>query len=152
MKTMGISAPPPRPDGVVNDAATVAAVFSAAIRARERRRLSRRRLMPSVAVTLRPAGEDGAVSGVLLNISPGGVACRVRSADARAFRRERDCRVDFTLGRPPQSFRLPASVITTTPCAEEGMILGLEFRPDGGEPARLASALSSLKEEEEDRS
>lgn len=113
----------------------------------QRRRFRRRGLRHDTRVSISPVGwaDRPALRAALLNISTGGLACRIDRTDADACPADRPVILEFTVADCAETFCLPAHVCGRTPGAEEGqIILSVEFAYDAEtEPQceRLSAAL-----------
>jgi c-di-GMP-binding flagellar brake protein YcgR len=113
----------------------------------QRRRFGRRDLRSRTAVRITPmnAEDRPPVEGSLLNISAGGMACRVDSATGADCSVGSCALVEFALAECHQPFHLPVQVRGHTPGASnQRVILSLEFVRSietEADRARLAEAL-----------
>jgi c-di-GMP-binding flagellar brake protein YcgR len=117
------------------------------LRVMQRRRYQRRNLRRGTAVWLTPMGREDRppLKATLLNIGPGGVACRIDQTGAEACGMEQLVHLEFNVAACAETFRLPAYLRGQTPGASPGqVILSLEFA-SGAEieiqRERLADAL-----------
>jgi hypothetical protein len=97
----------------------------------ERRRFIRARLSPSSQVQLawRHSGVAHSHSAPLLNISPGGLACRLDGAIAATIGKNDLLDLTFEIGGQGECFSFQAAVKNKTPASEGFTILGLQFVP-----------------------
>ncbi len=121
-----------RPDGVsltLDTPATLTAV--------QRRRFWRATLHASAPVKI--SGDGGAIaSGVVLNISPAGLACRVSAGDVEALPVGSRVTVEFTLEADAQPFVLSAQLKATTPASKETEVVArFQFLCDDASVAEL---------------
>lgn len=115
----------------------------------QRRRFLRADLIESTTVDLlaidQPVdAEDALTAGILLNLSVGGIACRITTAVADQLTDGQRIGIRFELPGDPQPFYLPARVTNKTPAGSDGqMVLGLEFEitPKSPQAQRLGKAL-----------
>jgi c-di-GMP-binding flagellar brake protein YcgR len=118
------------------------------LRVIQRRRYQRRLLHDSAHVSITPqGGGSGPIPATLLNISTGGLACRVNAADVALCAQAAVSDLAFTLADCDHHFCLPARVCGQTPGARaDQAILSFEFLAAAdGDPQRtvLADALYS---------
>ena len=113
----------------------------------QRRRYQRRRLQSQTPVRITPVGRENqpALEATLLNVSTGGLACRVDQACADLCGIEHQVNLEFNIADCEETFRMPAHSRSKTPGASPGqVILSLEFAPGAETEAqheRLADAL-----------
>ncbi|MCZ6683957.1 MAG: PilZ domain-containing protein [Planctomycetota bacterium] len=105
----------------------------------ERRRLGRAALAPSSEVTIEWRVRDAAHShaATLLNISAGGLACRMDENTAREINDGSRVTLSFELPSSGPTFRLCAIVSNKTPASEDCVILGMEFLRSRDSKAQL---------------
>ena len=111
----------------------------------ERRRSRRRRLQNPSEVSLHGTGSevDWTAAGVLLNVSPDGLACRVSAKAAHALTVGQALHVLFRIGTTSTVFDLKARITNITPAGTTHcVVLGLEFLAD----RRLKSVQTKLQE------
>jgi len=103
----------------------------------ERRRLLRATLAPSSTVELEwtAAGLTQRCTAVLLNVSAGGLACRVPAAAAQSLSSDHTVRTGFQLPWQSRMFSLDAAVTNKTPASEGNVILGIAFNPTSAQEA-----------------
>lgn len=111
----------------------------------QRRRYQRRSLQSNSAVSIQPTDRAGepSVQATLLNVSTGGLACRIDRESSELFSRERPVRLQFSIANSEETFQVPARVRGKVPAADERqMILSFEFVPGAEqERDRLSDAL-----------
>jgi len=96
----------------------------------QRRRHHRRDLRSDTPVRITPDGCENrpALEAALLNISTGGLACRIDQTGADTCRIEHPVTLEFGVADCDEVFRMPAQVCGKTPGAEKGqIILSVEF-------------------------
>lgn len=114
----------------------------------QRRRFVRAAVADSAPVRIGSADDFGVNSaeGMILNVSPDGMACRVPVAVADAYAVEERVGLVFALGSGPE-FRLNATIVSKTPGGTPGtIIMGLQFMAQAAvasERERLAAALQA---------
>ena len=99
----------------------------------ERRRSRRRRLQERADITLRDPDDPEAwsCSATMVNLSMGGMACRVRTPDAESIVGGRTLLAVFRAGAPPENINITSRVVTTTPAGTpEHLVVGMEFVAD----------------------
>ena len=110
-----------------------------------RRRSSRSRLRTSTVVALRPM--DAATptcSGVLMNVSADGIACRVPADPAVTIEGDTLIRACFRLEQEDETYELPAVVVYRTRGGTDGYdVLGLRFMDTNDDDARRKQRLVS---------
>jgi len=115
----------------------------------ERRRSTRTPLRNPAPVTLNSTGDDGSwqCSGDIFNVSPEGMACRVRESDAAILTKARKVRAVFRIGHHPQAFDLACRITNVTQGGTaERVVLGMGFVVRENPPetsARIQTALDS---------
>lgn len=117
---------------------------------RERRRAPRRQFFDAVEVSLYAGEWDCPLRAMLLNLGPGGLACRIsRRAGWEWPSVGRIVRVVFTLDSDAEPFALRGRVISDTTAGSTGhWVLGMEFlREEMAAPngARLRAALRAAE-------
>jgi len=113
------------------------------------RRFPRLRPMTSTVVTVRPIhGPDVAVAAALLNVSEGGMACRLPSSADDGITRDRMVQLTFRLPQCDEPFELAADVVHRQPAGTDGFdIVGLQFcqrRSTSDALVRLARTLARM--------
>lgn len=111
----------------------------------ERRRSPRRTLHRPCEVHLQGIGDETEwrCRGVLLNLSIGGLACRVTTEHARLLWVDQFVDALFHCSASPNGFDLRARITNITPAGSaEHHVLGLEFVDD----SRLRASHSALRE------
>ena len=95
----------------------------------DRRKFLRATLAPSSKIQLEWEHEGATHRHVaaMLNISPEGVACRVKDEVAAAFEANHRIQVDFEFPGLDHQFRLTAELCNNTPASNGYAILGLHF-------------------------
>lgn len=102
----------------------------AKVRLVERRRTRRCRFARTTPVEICTDGPDtSAFGGVVLNLSPDGLACMIDKAGGNV-NVGGDARVRFNLAGASRAFELPCTVTSVTPSGDTGsVIVGVAFRP-----------------------
>ncbi len=119
------------------------------ISAVDRRRTRRRRLRPHTKVTLQSDSAAGQRSfeATLLNLSAGGLACRVRASETTHLVEGAMVRAAFELGTPPQEFDFAARVTGRTEAGTpDQAVLGLEFLDNGDSGSQRGHLLATLQD------
>ena len=96
----------------------------------QRRRYQRRRLRGRTRVWITPGGceDQRALEATLLNISTGGLACRMDQAGADLCAIEHPVHLEFTIADCEETFHMPAHGRSKTPGASPGQVIfSLEF-------------------------
>ncbi|HRX85111.1 MAG TPA: PilZ domain-containing protein [Phycisphaerae bacterium] len=120
------------------------------LRTWQRRRFVRASVADSTEARLGPPGEFGRcdTAGMILNVSPDGLACRVPLAAADRYAVDERLGVAFCIGSSSEEFRLDATVVSKTAAGTPGaVIVGLQFENSptaARERERLASALHAF--------
>ena len=99
----------------------------------ERRRSHRRRLQKRGKVTLRDPDnpEAWSCSALMMNLSLGGMACRIRTRDAESIDLGQTLLAVFRAGTPPEELRINSRVVTTTRAGTpDHLVVGMEFVTD----------------------
>lgn len=118
----------------------------------DRRRTRRRNLHDPCHATLLGNGhhDDWQCSGVVLNASAGGIACRIKQADAKRLTAGRIVRAVFRLDPQQEPFEFHARVTNATQAGTPGYtIIGMEFLLDADrklERQRLKNTLAATEE------
>lgn len=99
----------------------------------QRRRYQRRELRGNATIKIAPpnGAARGAIAAALLNIGPGGLACRCDRASADRFGIDAPVRVSFALREGNMAFEFDAHIRGKTSGAEpEHLILAVAFAPN----------------------
>ena len=99
----------------------------------ERRRSRRCHLRAQAEITLHDTNDAGAwsCSATMLNLSIGGLACRVRRRDAESMAVGQTLQASFRVGSPLEEFQMTSRVVSTTQAGTPGhMVVGMEFVAD----------------------
>jgi hypothetical protein len=121
----------------------------------ERRKGRRRNLHQPCQATLMGNGrhDDWQCSGLMLNASPGGFACRISNADANRLTAGRIVRAVFRLEAAHEPFDFHARITNATQAGTPGFtIIGMEFLIDADrklESKRLKDTLAAANGEVE---
>ncbi|MBI3834752.1 MAG: PilZ domain-containing protein [Planctomycetes bacterium] len=105
----------------------------ATISVHERRRSRRRLLRATTTVELRHSGlgESIRMNGTLLNLSVGGVACRLSNSESTSLHVHELVHLKFSIGNPPTEIQRTARVVSLSQGSSAGQtIVGLEFHGD----------------------
>ena len=113
----------------------------------ERRRLLRATLAPSSTVDLEwtAAGLTQRCTAILLNVSAGGLACRVSAAAAQGLSSDHTVRTAFQLPWQSRLFTVDSAVTNKTPASEGNVILGIAFVPTPAQEADCRALKESLE-------
>lgn len=121
----------------------------------DRRKGRRRNLQDPCQATLMGNGrhDDWECTGMMLNASPGGFACRIQNCDANRLTAGRIVRAVFRLDSNQEPFDFHARITNATQAGTPGFtIIGMEFLIDADrrlESRRLKNALAAATEEVE---
>lgn len=112
-----------------------------------RRRFARRTPTEPIPVRLTPPSSNATFVGILSNIGPSGLGCRIVSQELDEVLLIGDeILLEFVLPWQTETFRLPAAVCSKTNCGEDGHIIaGFEFVAKGNEEAleRLRASIQA---------
>lgn len=107
----------------------------------ERRRFVRAKLAPSSQVQLKwtLSGREYIYTGMLLNISADGMACKVPNLAPKLLTRDDIIQTSFSMPGQMRHFNLRAAVMNKTPGSDGSMILGLHFEREPAAAEQLAA-------------